>query len=36
MMKNQMRVDAAVRFDIEAYSEGNEGKTIFSCDRNIK
>ena len=36
MMKNEMRVDATLRFDLEGYLEGNEGKTIFSFDFHIK
>ena len=36
MMKNQMRVDATLRFDFEGYLESNEGKTILSFDIHIK
>ena len=36
IMKNQMRVDATWRFDLEGHLEGNEGKTIFSFDIHIK
>ena len=36
MMKNQMRVDATLRFDPEGNLEGNEGETIFSFDIHIK
>ena len=35
-MKNQMRVDATLRFDLEGHLEGNKGKTIFSFDVHIK
>ena len=28
--KNQIRVDATLRFDLEGYLEGNESKTNFS------
>ena len=37
IMKNQMRVDATWRFDLEGQLEGNElGKTMFSFDIHIK
>ena len=36
MMKSQIRVDVTLRFEIEGYSEGNKGKTIFSFDIHIK
>ena len=36
MMKNQMRVDATLGYDLEGYLEGTEGRTIFSFDIHIK
>ena len=36
MMKNQMRVDATLEFELEGHLEGNGGKTIFSFDIHIK
>ena len=35
-MKNQMRVDATLRFDLEGYLVGNEDKTNFSLDIHFK
>ena len=36
MTKNQIRVDATFRFDLEGHLEGNEGKTNFSFNIHIK
>ena len=35
LMKNQMRVDATLRFNLKVYLEGNEGKTTFSFDIHL-
>ena len=36
IMKNEMRVDATLRFDLKGNLEGNIGKTLFSFDFHVK